>query len=152
MIAKEEIQKVVERIIDPEKQFIVEISVKPGNKIVVSVDSFEGISLDDCVSITRGIENHFDRDIEDYELEVTSAGLSKPFKVLQQYQKNKGQKVEVVLKSGQKIKATLLSSATNGINVGVEKIRDGAGKKFREKIVRCKKRKENRITASLVLF
>ena len=87
-----------------QSQFIVEITVKPGNKIIVSIDSFTGIAIDDCVAISRSIEANFDRDIEDYELEVSSAGLTQPFKVFQQYQKNIGKNVEILFKNGQKLK------------------------------------------------
>jgi ribosome maturation factor RimP len=122
MITKEKIRQVVEKIIDLNNQFIVEIAVNPGNKIVISIDSYSGIRIDDCVAITRGIEANFDREVEDYELEVSSAGLSEPFRVKQQYQKNIGQTVEILFNDGQKIKGKLVSIAEDGISIESEKL------------------------------
>ncbi len=122
MITKEKIRQVVENKIDSNNQFIVEIAVKPGNKIVVSLDSFSGIGIDDCVAVTRAIEANFDREVEDYELEVSSAGLSEPFRVKQQYQKNIGQTVEILFNNGQKIKGKLGSITDDGVNIESEKI------------------------------
>ena len=131
MITKEQVKQVVENSIDPQSQFIVEVAIKPGNKIQVSVDSFSGITIDHCIAISRKIEAHFNRDVEDYELEVASAGLSQPFKVFQQYQKNIGKKVEVLLKTGEKLKAKLVSAVSNGLSVETEKkaIVNGSKKK-----------------------
>jgi len=67
----------------------------------------QGVSLDDCVDLNRFIESKLDREEEDYELEISSAGLSEPFKVLNQYHKNVGNEVEVLLKSGNKFSGIL---------------------------------------------
>jgi ribosome maturation factor RimP len=85
MITKEQIFDIVINKLDRDNQFIVDITVKPGNKIVVVADSLKGISVDECVAISRSIEANLDRNIEDYELEVTSPGLTQPFKVEKQY-------------------------------------------------------------------
>ena len=64
--------------------FLVDVMVKPGNFIVVEIDSDEGVCVDDCASLSRYLEEHLDRDVEDYELEVGSAGVTSPFKILRQ--------------------------------------------------------------------
>ena len=85
--------------------FIVDISVSKDNDIVIIIESEEGVvELDHCVGISRYFETKFDRETEDYSLTVSSAGLDQPFKVLKQYQKAVGTKVEVSLKGGKKKK------------------------------------------------
>ena len=88
--------------------FIVDVSVSKDNDIVLTIESENGkIELEDCVSLSRFFETKFDREAEDYSLTVSSAGLDQPFKVLRQYQKAVGSKVEVSLKGGKKMVALL---------------------------------------------
>ena len=89
--------------------FIVDVQVKPDNVIIVEIDNKEGVDIDRCVSLHRFIESHLDRDTEDYELEVGSAGITSPFKVIEQYQKNIGNEVEVLTKAGMKLNGLLKS-------------------------------------------
>ena len=88
--------------------FLVDVSVSKDNDIVVTIESENGkIDLDDCVALSRFFETRFDREAEDYSLTVTSAGLDQPFKVLRQFEKAVGSKVEVQLKGGKKMVAQL---------------------------------------------
>ena len=80
----------------------VDVKIEAGNRIVIEIDSDNSVSIDDCVELTKYIESQLDRDVEDYELEVGSAGISSPFKILRQYRKNMGNEVEVLLKTGKK--------------------------------------------------
>ena len=89
--------------------FIVDVQVKPDNVIIVEIDNKEGVDIDRCVSLHRFIESQLDRDTEDYELEVGSAGITSPFKVIEQYQKNIGNEVEVLTKAGMKLNGILKS-------------------------------------------
>ena len=92
--------------------FLVDITVTPTNEITVSVDSKgTGVDIDRCLALTRRIEEVFDRDVEDYELEVGSAGITAPFKVKAQYDKNIGNPVEVVTRDGKKLHGTLIAVA-----------------------------------------
>ncbi len=134
MITKEKIQELVESIIDPKRQFLVNIAVKPGNKIIVILDDYNGISLDDCADINRKIEANLDRNKEDFEIEVSSPGLTQPFIVIQQYFKNIGKNIEVLLKNGIKINARLISVNEKGINVETEKKIKIAGNKKKQLI------------------
>ena len=101
--------------------FLVDITVSASNLIVVEIDSAEGIDIDTCADITRRIESVFDRDVEDYELEVGSAGLTAPFKVRQQYLKNVGNEVEVLTADGRKFTGILqqVDSTTGAFTVAV---------------------------------
>lgn len=107
MIDKIAIKKFVEDYVADTDYFFVDITVSKNNEIVVEIDSYEGVDIDYCVALTRAIEGEFNRDEEDYELEVGSAGLTSPFKVIEQYKKNIGNEVEVLTKEGKKLKGTL---------------------------------------------
>ncbi len=118
MIDKEKIQNLVEEVLS-EDQFIVEITVGAANQISVSVDSDAGITIGECVQISRHIEGSLDRESEDFSLEVSSPGLSSPFKVLRQYLKNIGREVEVVTITGEKQKGILKSAEVAGFELEI---------------------------------
>ena len=120
MIDKQELTQAINEFIDGTSLFLVEVKVSPANEIVVTIDSEDSIDIDTCVSLSRHIESKFDREQEDYELEVGSTGLTAPFKVLRQYQKNIGNEVEV-LAGGKKMVGTLLAADENGFSIEVAK-------------------------------
>jgi ribosome maturation factor RimP len=122
MITKEQILEIINKKIDLQDRFLVDININPGNKIEVFFDSNKGISLSECAEISRIIETELNNNIEDFELEVSSPGLTQPFKVLEQYKKNIGNEVEVVMKNGFKSKGRLMTVLENGINVEENKI------------------------------
>ncbi len=82
--------------------YLVDINITSDNKITVEIDAFEGVSIDFCVDLNKHLETKLSPEIENYELEVCSAGITQPFKVLNQYRKNIGKEVEVIVKSGMK--------------------------------------------------
>ena len=95
----------------------MDVRVDAGNRIEVEIDSDEPVSIEECESLTRAIESEFDRDKEDYELEVGSAGLTSPFKVRRQYLKYIGQEVEVLPKDGKKISGILKTADETGFTI-----------------------------------
>lgn len=96
MIDKTKLRAAVEDAIKGKGVFVTDITVSPDNDIVVEIDSADGVDLDTCADITRKIEAELpSRDEEDYSLEVGSAGITAPFKVVEQYTKNLGKEVEV---------------------------------------------------------
>ena len=103
MISKEAIYQSVEQHLTGSDYYIVDVKVTPDSRVSVEIDSFNGVSLEYCIEVNRYIETQFDREVEDYELEVSSAGLTEPFKVLKQYEKNIGNEVEVLTKAGKKL-------------------------------------------------
>ena len=107
MLDAVEIRKFIEGQLDGTDLFLVDVSVKGDNVIEVEIDSDSPVSIEECEKITRAIEGEFDRDKEDYTLEVGSAGITSPFKVLRQYKKYLGHEVEVVLKDGKKLSGLL---------------------------------------------
>ena len=130
MITKVRIQQLVDEFLtENEGIFLVSLKIGVGNQIEVLIDSFQGIKIGDCVRLSRNIEGKLDREKEDFALQVASAGLSEPFKVFNQYEKNVGQKVDVKLKGGQKILGTILS-VEEGKGIVLEtKSREKIGKK-----------------------
>ncbi len=103
MITKEQIWDIIRDKLEEDDVYIVDLSVGTGNQIYVSIDAYAGINISYCVDISRMIEGSFDRDEEDFELTVTTASLSEPFKVWRQYKKNEGKEVKVSLKDGQRL-------------------------------------------------
>ena len=113
--------------------FIVDISVSKDNDIVLTIESENGkIELDDCVSLSRYFETRFDREVEDYSLTVSSAGLDQPFKVFKQYEKALGSKVEVSLKGGRKMIAVLEAADEESITLKYSVKEAVEGKKKKE--------------------
>ena len=120
MITDEKIIKLVQKHIQETDIFLVEAVVKPGNMIRVHVDRPEGISIDECVGISRFLNGALDRDEEDFSLEVSSPGISAPFKVKQQYEKNVGRTIEVRLDDGDRLEGKLESVAEKAIVLSVK--------------------------------
>ena len=113
--------------------FLVDVSVSKDNDIVLTIESEEGtIELDDCVSLSRFFETKFDREVEDYSLTVSSAGLDQPFKVYRQFLKAVGTKVEVALKGGKKIVAVLDAADQESITLKYVAKEAVEGKKKKE--------------------
>jgi len=98
----------------------VEVALNSGNAIRVHVDKPEGISIDECVKISRFLNESLDRDVEDYSLEVSSPGLGGAFKVKQQYEKNLGRDIEVLYTDGIKVKGKLEKVTDEGVILNVQ--------------------------------
>jgi ribosome maturation factor RimP len=89
--------------------YIVELSVSATNVIHLELDKLKGgVTVDDCVSVSRNIEHNLDREKEDFELHVSSAGLDKPLRHINQFSKNIGRDLSVVLKSGIKVQGEII--------------------------------------------
>lgn len=131
MISKEVIVNIVNEALEGSPDYIVEVSVSAYNHIVVLLESDEGINIKRCVQVSRLIESHFDREVEDYELEVSSAGLESPLKVVRQYKKNIGREVEVTLINNQIIKGKLeaVNEATFTVSFKEKEIIEGTKRK-----------------------
>ena len=135
MIDKNKIIQLIEDKLSDD-QFIVDMEVTPSNQIQVTLDSENGITIDHCVQISRLVEGNLDRDEEDFELQVSSAGLGQPFKVQRQYTKNIGEEVEVVLKNGEKLEGTLKSVDQNEFELETTKREKVEGHKKKQLITK----------------
>lgn len=122
MISKELITDIINEYILNTELFLVDVNIRPGNIISIEIDSMQSIGIDDCVQLSRLIESKLDRDIEDFELEVGSAGITSPFKIPKQYEKNIGNEVEVLTKNGQKMSGILKSNDNDSFVVTITKM------------------------------
>lgn len=107
MITNAQIQELIADRLVEKNCFIVYLDVKPGNNIQLELDSPNGLSISDCIDFSRQIEHNLDREAEDFELHVSSPGLDKPLRVFQQYQKNIGRDIKVVLLDDKKVEGKL---------------------------------------------
>jgi ribosome maturation factor RimP len=117
MITKEQVTNLIEDKIAGTDMFIVDVTVRPGNVIEVTMDGDQGINIEACTEIHRHLLHEMDREVEDYSLEVSSPDLMKPLKVLRQYIKNIGRNVMVKLNDKSKIEGTLQKANESGITL-----------------------------------
>ena len=130
MISKDIVKNIVLSFTGNTTIFVVDVKVNSANKISVEVDKPEGITIEECVNISRAIESGLNRETEDFELEVSSPGLTEPFKVIEQYRKNCGRHVDVVKCNGQKISGLLQDINDEGIFLEIKtKIREAEQKR-----------------------
>lgn len=128
MIEKNIVKQIVEEWLQDKDYFLVDLSVSNDNRIVVEIDHAEGVWIEDCVELSRFIESKLDREKEDFELEVGSAGIGQPFKVHQQYVNHLGKDVEVLTLDGVKYQGELheVNDDTFSILRTVKKKEEGA--------------------------
>lgn len=106
---KEKVKELLNNALsENEALFLIELSFLTDNKIYVEVDGDKGVSLKECIRISREIEHNLDREEEDFSLEVTSPDIANPLKVKRQYQKNLNRILEVKLKDNTKVEGTLI--------------------------------------------
>jgi ribosome maturation factor RimP len=111
--------------------YLVKVSISPKNVINVKMDNINGgVSIKDCVSVSRNIEHNLDRENEDFELSVSSPGLDQPFVVSQQYLKNIGRKISITTKENKKIVGELLKADHDEISIKeINKVKNPTTKK-----------------------
>lgn len=119
MIEKAKVEALVGQWLEGKEYFLTDLTVTPDDRITVEIDHADGVWIEDCVQLSRYIEAHLSRDEEDYELEVGSAGLGQPFKVLRQWQNHVGKQVEVMTTDGRKLKGTLREADAQHITLSV---------------------------------
>ena len=129
MILKEEIEKIANVKAQELNGCIVDVTISSANDIVVYFDKIGGVQIKECVTISKSINDYFDRDIEDYALTVCSPGLTNPFKIKEQYEINKGREVIVKKSDGKKISGTIVSS-DNQLTLAVKKREKGSRNKY----------------------
>ena len=134
MIEKQDIQTIVARYLSGTELFLVSLKVSVSNVVEVVVDGPQGVSLDQCVELSNAINAAFDREVEDFELTVSSAGLDQPLQVLPQYLKYIGKEVEILLKAGKKLNATLLEATDEAITVQYDTLQKVDEKKRKQPV------------------
>lgn len=117
MIKKEDIELIIQEVCTGTEIFLVEAAVKPGNIIRVYVDEPSGISMEECVRISKAIESGINREEEDFDLQVSSPGLENPLLVLRQYLKNIGNELKIETVNKQRIIGELTEVNEDGIKI-----------------------------------
>lgn len=120
MISKSAVQEAVEQWLEGKEYFLVDINISADDRIVVEIDHQDGVWIEDCADLSRHIETCLNRDDEDYELEVGSAGLGQPFRVRRQYEIHIGKEVETQTKDGRKLHGTLVSVSDDGFQLSIQ--------------------------------
>ena len=115
MITKQQIEGLIQGKFEEHDCFLVELEVKDGNVISLEIDSLVGIKVQECIAFSKAIEGELDREVEDFELQVSSPGLDKPFRVIEQYKKNIGREVKVVPVEGLVVKGELKEVSEDGV-------------------------------------
>jgi ribosome maturation factor RimP len=93
---RERVEKLLQNVLDENPTlFLIDLSINENNQIRVTIDGDEGVKVEDCMAVSRGIEHNLDREEADFSLEVLSAGVSEPLTLLRQYKKNIGRKLNI---------------------------------------------------------
>ena len=136
MITAEQIQALITPLMENTDLFLVEVNVRPGNKIEVILDSDSGLTIEHCTEVHRHILRELDRDVEDYSLDVSSPDISKPLKISRQYIKNIGREVAVKLRDKSKFVGELIAANDMDFTIRFEEKILPEGKKKKEVVVR----------------
>ncbi len=107
---KQKVTNLLQEVLEEESSlFLISKEIKAGNKIVIVIDGDNGVTLSDCMKVSRHIEHNLDREEEDFSLEVYSSGISEGITHIRQYKKNVGRKLEVIVEDSSKIEGTLIA-------------------------------------------
>lgn len=138
MIDIDQVKNIVNNKLDGSKYFLVDVQVSKTNEINVEIDADEGVDIDFCVELSRYIEENLDREAEDYELNVGSAGLTTPFKIKRQYEKNIGNQIEVLASDGKKHRGELVAVEDEWFKVDEHVMEKHEGdKRKKEYVISC---------------
>jgi ribosome maturation factor RimP len=138
MISKKLIQELIdERIAELDNGlFVVSLTISSSNVIRVEFDKHEGnVAVSDCMSVSRNVEHNLDREEQDFEISVSSAGLDQGLRVFAQYKKNVGRDVKVKLKEGGKIEGKMIAATPEEITIQTTRKERIEGKKKKETII-----------------
>ena len=130
MITEKRVEELLDEVLQGTDRFLVSLSVGKGNLINVFVDSDTNITIGECAKISRFIESELDREVEDFELRVSSPGLDQPFKLLRQYRKYLNKEISIVTQDDKKHSGVLKSVTENELELEAQR-----GKKGKEKII-----------------
>ncbi len=134
MIDKKLLITLAEEYLEASDNYLIDVVINTGNVISIEIDNDIGVSIDDCVALSRYLESKFDRDEEDFELTVGSAGLTSPFKIKRQYQKNIGNEIEVLTKKGIKLSGILKEVSDDNFIVTISKKERAEGAKRKTEV------------------
>lgn len=117
MITEKQLQKLITHHLKGGDLFLVDFVIKPGNQISIFIDGDQRVTIEACRQLSRFLEDNLDRETEDFDLTVSSAGADRPLKLPRQYKKNIGNSLEIVTKAGDKITGTVLNVNESGVEI-----------------------------------
>ncbi|MBQ4803257.1 ribosome assembly cofactor RimP [Aquimarina sp. MMG015] len=118
MLLKDKVQSLLAEALEERPSlFLISQKIHPGNIIEIIVDGDGGITVEDCIALSRAIEHNLDREEEDFSLQVMSAGVSEGLVHRRQYKKNIGRKLKVKTEGGNTIEGELVSVSDNSIDL-----------------------------------
>ncbi len=124
MISEQLIKDLTAQQLEGTDRFAVSVAVRSDNRIRIFIDSDTHVLIEHCIELSKFIEGHLDREVEDFELNVSSSGLDQPYKLSRQYIKNIGREVSVLQKDNSKIEGTLIAADEQGFSVkGITKVK-----------------------------
>ena len=132
MITEKQIRALVEQHLVGSDIFIVDVIIKPGNKISLFIDGDHRVTIDACTRLSRFVESQFDRETEDFELTVSSTGADKPLKLPRQFIKNTGLLLDLATQAGENIIGTVVHADDQGIEIEKQ-----AEKKSKKEVEKC---------------
>ena len=110
MIDKFKVLDIVKDTLEGTEKYLINMRITPDNRIFVDIDGDNGINIDDCIELSRTIENKLNREEEDFELNVSSAGAEAPLKMPRQYRRHIGRMLSVEPFEGEAVQGTLLEA------------------------------------------
>jgi ribosome maturation factor RimP len=120
MIEKAKINQLIDEFLTDSPLFLVDLKVSGRNQILVYLDGDNGVPISSCVQVSRLIESSLDREVEDFELEVSSVGIDKPLVMPRQFRKNIGREIMFTGEDGKKIKAKLIAADDSTMTIEKE--------------------------------
>lgn len=133
MIDKEKIVDIATQWLEASDAVLVGVKCSATNVVEVLIDSLVGVQIDKCIELSRHIESHFDREVEDFELTVASYSVSDPFVHQVQFQKNVGRQVEIIMSvGGAKVKGEFVEFDDESVSIKYEKKVEVEGKKRKQ--------------------
>lgn len=131
MIDKNVIKTAVDEWLAKGEYYLVDVEMTDDDRIVIEIDHADGVWIEDCADLSRFLQDKLGEELGEYELEVGSAGIGQPFKVIEQYRNHVGKEVEVLAADGKKLQGTLKEVSEDGshFTVTVKEKQQVEGKK-----------------------
>lgn len=115
---REKVTELLEQALEKNRSlFLIDLEITENNQIRVILDGDTGVTVEDCIAVSREIEHNLDRDEVDFSLEVMSAGVSEPLSMPRQYIKNIGRRLKVKTPEGKVIEGELVRADAEGITL-----------------------------------
>lgn len=119
MIDKNIIKTAVDEWLEKGDYYLVDLEMTADDRIVIEIDHADGVWIEDCADLSRFLQEKLGEELGDYELEVGSAGIGQPFKVIQQYRNHVGKDVEVLSRDGKKLQGVLKEVSDDGTQFAI---------------------------------